>query len=113
MQDLMLHQLTPIPGFSEPFSSISHLMFAVAGFIGTFVLLRKGKGNDFRLMGLALYSFCLVFLFSMSGVYHLLERGHTPNYVLGILDYAGIYVMIAGTFTPFHIILFRGLHRSI
>ena len=47
----------------------------------------------------------------MSGVYHLLEKGGAANYVLRILDYTGIYGLIAGTFTPVHLILFRGLHR--
>ncbi|MCO4793660.1 MAG: hemolysin III family protein [Bacteriovoracaceae bacterium] len=103
--------IIPIPGFSEPFSSISHLLGAVLGFIGTYYLVYKGRGNSRRVIGLLIYSFCFVFLFSMSGVYHLLEKGYTPNYVLHILDYAGIYVLIAGSYTPIHLILFRNIHR--
>lgn len=103
--------ILPIPGFSEPFSSISHLLGAVIGFVGTFFLVYRGRGNNNRVIGLLIYSFCLVFLFSMSGVYHLLEKGHTPRYVLHVLDYTGIYVLIAGSFTPIHLILFRKLHR--
>lgn len=47
----------------------------------------------------------------MSGVYHLLEKGETASYVLQILDYSAIFTLIAGTITPIHLILFRGLHR--
>jgi channel protein (hemolysin III family) len=47
----------------------------------------------------------------MSGVYHLLEKGTTANHVLRILDYSGIYFLIAGTFTPLHIILMRKAKR--
>jgi len=47
----------------------------------------------------------------MSGVYHLLEPGGTPRGVLQRLDHSGIWMMIAGTFTPIHVILFRGLSR--
>lgn len=103
--------IIPIPGFSEPFSSISHLIGAFVAFIASFFLLYRGRGNNSRLFGLFVYSSCLVFLFSMSGVYHLLEKGHTANYVLKILDYTGIYGLISGTFTPIHLILFRGVHR--
>lgn len=103
--------ITPIPGFSEPFSSISHLSGAVISFIATFFLIFRGRGNNGRVIGLVIYSFTLVFLLSMSGVYHLLQKGFTANYVLQILDHVGIYCLIAGTFTPIHLILFRGLHR--
>lgn len=50
-------------------------------------------------------------MFSMSGVYHLLEPGKTPRLVLQRLDHAGIFLMIAATFTPVHGILFRGFKR--
>ena len=103
--------ITPIPGFSEPFSSISHILSAAISFISSFFMVFQGRGNSGRVIGLLIYTFCIIFLFSMSGVYHLLEKGHTASYVLHILDYAGIYCLIAGTFTPIHIILFRGIHR--
>ncbi len=104
-------EITPIPGFSEPFSSITHLLGAVFFLIGGFYLGAKGRGNAKRQFGLGIYSFSLVFLFSMSGVYHLLEPGYMPRHVLRHLDHAGIWILIAGTFTPMHIILFRGVKR--
>ena len=52
-----------------------------------------------------------MFLFSMSGVYHLLSFGGTGRFVLRVLDHAGIYVLIAGTFTAIHGILFSGFMR--
>src|SRR5207302_1716628 len=60
---------------------------------------------------LLLYSFSLVFLFSMSGVFHLLDRGGEARDVLQRLDHAGIWVLIAGTITPLQVILFRGAFR--
>ena len=47
----------------------------------------------------------------MSGVYHLLSKEGTARGVLQRLDYAGIWLLIAGTFTPIHVILFRGPWR--
>lgn len=106
-----MENIIPIPGFSEPFSSISHLLGAVFFLVGGFYLAKQGRGNTKRQVGLGIYSFSLVFLFSMSGVYHLLEPGYMPRHVLRHLDHAGIWFLIAGTFTPMHIILFRGMKR--
>lgn len=100
-------------GFSEPISSWTHLVSALFFLIGGVYLCHKGRGNKLRFFSLFVYAFCGVFLFSMSGVYHLLEKGSDANYVLQILDHAGIYLMISGSFTPFHVILLRGLNRWI
>jgi channel protein (hemolysin III family) len=101
--------MNPIPflGFTDPVSSWSHLLAAVAFFIGAFLLCHRGRGNAARVTSLIVFSLSLVFLFSMSGVFHLLERGGTARAVLQRLDHAGIWVLIAGTFTPIHTILFR------
>lgn len=101
----------PILGFSDPFSSWTHLLAALMALVGSFYLLKKGRGSGVRIFALAVYSLSLVFLFSMSGVYHLLERGGDARDVLQRLDHAGIWVLIAGTFTPTHVILFRGRWR--
>ena len=103
--------IVSIPGFTEPFSSLSHLVgagiFAILGFF----LLRRGRGNAARIAYLAVYSFACVLLLSMSGVYHLLAFGGQARAVLGRLDHGAIFVLIAGTFTPVHGILFEGLWR--
>lgn len=98
-------------GFADPISSWTHLLAAVAALVGSVFLVAKGRGSAARVIALVLYSFSLVFLFSMSGVYHLLEHGGMAREVLQRLDHAGIWVLIAGTFTPVHVILFRGAWR--
>jgi channel protein (hemolysin III family) len=103
--------IVPIPGFSEPFSCWSHLLAAVASLVGTFFLLKRGRGNFWRQSSLLVFSCSLIFLFSMSGVYHLLEPGGSPRMVLQRLDHAAIWILVAGTFTPIHVILFRGFWR--
>ena len=101
----------PFLGFAEPISSLTHLVSALIIFILGLRMLWLARGNAKRLTSLTIYVFCCVFLFSMSGVYHLLNKGTSANYVLQILDHAGIYLMISGTFTPFQIILLRGVKR--
>jgi channel protein (hemolysin III family) len=102
---------TPFLGFADPVSSWSHLLAAFASVIGGFVLCYRGRGNPARVASLIVFSLALVFLFSMSGVFHLLPRDGQARGVLQRLDHAGIWVLIAGTFTPMHTILFRGSWR--
>lgn len=100
-----------IPGFSEPVSSLSHLMgagvFAVAGVF----LLRRGSGSASRIFVLGIFVFSVVFLLSMSGVYHLLTPSGAGHLVLQRLDHAAIFALIAGSFTPVHWLLFTGWAR--
>ncbi len=110
----MLYMSTvSIFGFYEPISSWSHLLTAFAGFIGLYFLLKRGKGNLTRQLALLVFSISIIFLFSMSGVFHLLYAPSMARDVLQRLDHAGIWTLIAGTFTPIHIILFRGPWRWI
>jgi channel protein (hemolysin III family) len=99
-----------IPGFQEPVSSLSHLIGAGVFALLSIFLLARGRGNTGRIIALGIYAFSCVFLLSMSGVYHLLPLGD-GKVVLQRLDHAAIFVLIAGTFTPVNIILFRGLWR--
>ncbi len=104
-------EITPWLGFHEPFSSLSHLLGALVALVSCFYLIHKGRGNGARITSLVIFSFSVVFLYSMSGVYHLLPRDGAAREVLQRLDHAGIWVLIAGTFTPIHIILFRKAWR--
>src|SRR6478672_10312211 len=98
----------PIPGFSDPFSSLTHLLGAGAFACLTPLLILKGRGDPWRVASLGVFAFSTVFLLAMSGTYHLLSPGTPGRAVLQRLDHAAIFVLIAGTFTPFHCILFRG-----
>jgi channel protein (hemolysin III family) len=100
-------------GFSEPISSITHLLTALIFLFLGKRLLSRGRGNTLRSVSLVLYTFALVYLFTMSGVYHLSTRGTSANHVLCILDHAGIFWLIASSVTPFQIILARGPLRWV
>ena len=97
-----------LPGFSEPFSSLSHLLAAGVYLTVGMVLVRRGRGDAARVFVLCVFVFSCVFLLSMSGVYHLLTPGGNGHAVLQRLDHAGIFCLIAGSFTPVHWLLFSG-----
>ena len=97
-----------IAGFSDPFSSLTHLAAAVVFLILGIVLLQRGRGDRTRVISLCVFTFSCVLLLSLSGVYHLLAPDTPGREVLKRLDHAAIFVLIAGSFTPVHVILFRG-----
>jgi len=96
-----------IPGFSDPVSSLSHLSAAVVFAILSVPLMSRGRGDALRVVSLAVFAFSCVLLLSLSGAYHLLSPGTAAREVLMRLDHAAIFVLIAGSFTPVHVILLR------
>lgn len=103
--------ISSIPGFADPLSSLSHLGGAVVFALLGIGLLRRGWRGWFRFAAVALFALSSVLLLAVSGVYHLLEPGYTGRMVMQRLDHAAIYGLIAGTFTPVYAIFFRGLER--
>lgn len=105
------YEILPIPGFSDPFSSLTHLLAAAVFFVLGVALVLRGKGSFKRQILLGLFVFSVVFLLTMSGVYHLLAPGGVAREVMQRLDHVGIFVLIACSFTAVHGVLFRGWRR--
>jgi len=100
-----------IPGFTEPVSSLSHLIATAFFAVASIPLLRAARGHGGRMTALAIYAGSVVLLLAMSGVYHLLAHDTAGRAVLQRLDHACIFTLIAGTFTAVHGMLFRGWLR--
>lgn len=97
-------------GFYQPISSWTHLLGALLTLCTGAILIRKGWGNRIRVIALVVFMIGIVLMFSMSSIYHALEPG-IGRQIFRKLDYAAIFVMIAGTATPIHLIIFRGWWR--
>jgi len=111
MQDYPNIDPTPFLGNADPISSILHLggalVFAVLG-IG---LLQRAQGNSLRVTSIAVYWGGVLFALTVSGVFHLVARGTDARNVLMIVDHAAIFFLIAASYTPIHVIQFRGFMR--
>jgi hypothetical protein len=107
----IMANMISIPGFADPFSSLSHLFGALLFSIFSVFLLRRGRGDALRMASLLLFCAGTVFLLSTSGVMHLLGKNGTAHSVMRRVDHAAIFVLIACSFTPIHVILFRGWRR--
>jgi channel protein (hemolysin III family) len=98
-------------GFWDPFSAASHLLGAAAFLVLGVRLVRRGAPERARQAMLAIYAFSCVLLLFISGVYHATTGGGAARALLVRLDHAAIFILIAGTFTPIHGLLFRGVMR--
>jgi channel protein (hemolysin III family) len=103
--------LQSISVFSDSVSAWSHLGGALAfGGLGV-ALVSRGRGESLRMLSLFVFATSCVLLLSVSGAYHLQPPAGADREFLRRLDHAAIFVLIAGTFTPVHAILFRGAWR--
>ena len=95
----------------ERFNSITHLIGTVLAVAGTGALIVVGaqRGGVARITALAVYGFMLIFLYLSSTLYHSL-RGKAKQ-VFHVFDHCAIYLLIAGTYTPFTLITLHGVWR--
>jgi hemolysin III len=107
----LIAQITPALGINEPFASLSHFIGAAAFAVLGVLLVRRGGRDPWRLAAMLVYVASQLLLFSMSGLFHFFPRGSEAQIVFARLDYASIFVLIAGTCTPPYAILFRGWAR--
>jgi len=82
------------------------LALSVAG-CALLVTLAALRGNAWHIVACSIYGGTLVCLYSASTVYHSV-RSPRLKHVLRIVDHSSIYLLIAGTYTPFTLVLLRG-----
>jgi len=92
----------------EFFNSISHLVGAFLALIGVTVMvtLAGTEGGALRITSLTIYGVTLFLLYLFSTLYHSL-RGRAKR-IFQILDHNAIYLLIAGTYTPFTLLVLKG-----
>ena len=92
----------------EKFNGYSHLAGAVLALLGAMVLIVQGalQGDAFKIVSFAIYGTTLTLLFSVSTLYHS-TRGKVKA-VFRKLDHSAIYLLIAGSYTPFTLVTLRG-----
>jgi hemolysin III len=92
----------------EPFSGLSHLCGAVLGIAALVFLVILARGKPWHLSGFAVYGATLIVLYTASTLYHLLPVSERGVERLRIFDRVGIYLLIAGTYTPLCLVPLRG-----
>ncbi len=92
----------------EKLNAWTHLVGAVLALAGCVVLivLSAWGGDPWKVVSVSIYGATLVLLYTVSTLYHSL-RGRTKD-ILRKLDHISIYLLIAGTYTPFCLVTLRG-----
>jgi hemolysin III len=93
----------------ERFNSISHLIGAVLAVAGLTALVVMGalERDPYKIVSFAVYGAMLVVLYLISTLYHWV---HSPRAkaILQKCDHSAIYLLIAGSYTPFSLVTLRG-----
>ncbi len=94
--------------YGEKFNAWTHLVGAVLAFIGAIWLLVIASlaGDVWKIVSVSVYGVALVLLYSASTVYHSV-RGRA-KVIMQKVDHFSIYLLIAGSYTPFCLVTLRG-----
>ena len=96
----------------DPFSGFSHLLGLILSIIGT-VLLVYNSNNLTQIIAFLIFGLSMILLYASSAIYHLFGRSPEEVDIFRKIDHAMIYILIAGTYTPFCLIALDGLWRLI
>lgn len=94
--------------YGERFNAWTHLVGALLALTGAVWLLviALSSGDGLKVLSVSIYALTLVLLYSVSTLYHSV-RGQAKA-VLRKLDHLSIYLLIAGSYTPFCLITLHG-----
>ncbi len=102
----------PTPGHSlreELANALTHGLGATAALAGGAVLITLAAlyGDRWQLIGAIVFGICLLLLYIASTLYHAIQHP-VAKARLKVFDHCAIYLLIAGTYTPFTLIGLRG-----
>jgi hemolysin III len=91
-------------------NSITHGLGTALSLAGLIVLLVYAVGNEnaWQIVSFAIFGGALVILYLASTLYHSLPQPMAKK-VFQIFDHAAIYLLIAGSYTPFMLVRMRGV----
>ncbi len=89
--------------------SVTHGLGAAASVAGLVLLIVRavGSGDPWRVVSFTIFGASMVMLYTASTFYHALTPPRAKH-VFKVLDHAFIYLLIAGTYTPFLLVSLRG-----
>ncbi len=93
----------------EIFNMVSHIVGGVAGIVTIVLCSVFGgiHGNPYGIVSGVIFGVSMIFLYTMSSIYHGLSPKLKSKKVFQILDHCAIFVLIAGSYTPFALCTLR------
>lgn len=92
----------------ELFNRLTHGAAAILSVAGLVILVTAASrtGDPYRIVSAAIFCGALSLFYVISTLYHTI-RSPRVRYIFRILDHAGIFVVIAGSYTPFTLVSLR------
>jgi hemolysin III len=93
----------------EIFHAVTHgvgIVLSIAG-LAVLVAFASLRGGAAHVVGCSVFGACLVLLYTPSTLNHAIPQGKAKR-VFQVLDHSGIYLLIAGTYTPFCLVTLGG-----
>jgi hemolysin III len=89
-------------------NAITHGVGAAFALVGAIYLIAAStRGTAWHIVSCTVFAITLVLVYLCSTLYHSLVRTRA-RHVLQVLDHSAIYLLIAGTYTPFTLVSLRG-----
>ncbi|MFZ1041639.1 MAG: hemolysin III family protein [Anaerolineales bacterium] len=95
----------------EPINGLTHFFATIVAAIGLIALLIIGWNSAVKEISLSIYGISLILLFAASATYHMVKAKPRVIERLRKIDHSAIYILIAGTYTPFCILMFQGFWK--
>ena len=92
----------------DPVSGFSHLVGVILSIVGTYFLLINAQSTE-QIICFLIFGITSFVLYTASTIYHLFGGPDSEVGILRKIDHASIYLLIAGTFTPFCILIVKGI----
>lgn len=95
----------------EIMNMTSHIVGGAIGVVATIlcVVFAALNENIYGIVSGAIYGFTMIVLYTMSSIYHGLSPEKMAKKVFQVLDHCAIFLLIAGTYTPFALCSIRGV----
>lgn len=93
----------------EVFNMVSHIVGGAIGIAGLVlcVIFAAINGNGYGVVSSAIFGSTLILLYTMSSIYHGLNPQRKAKKVFQIIDHCSIFLLIAGSYTPFALCTLR------
>jgi hemolysin III len=93
----------------EVFNMVTHIIGGAIGITATVlcIIMSAFHNNAYGVVSSAIFGTTMILLYTMSSIYHGLSPKLRAKKVFQILDHCSIFLLIAGTYTPFCLVTFR------
>lgn len=92
----------------EIFNAVSHIVGGAFGIVALVlgVVFASIHSDAYGVVSMSIYGASLILLYTMSAIYHFLRKNKAKK-VFRIFDHCTIFLLIAGTYTPFCLVTLR------